>query len=83
VFARAERRIYRRIPPPGQLIILTLDVPVARTRKPSTTAAALEAKVHAIADLAASPARSAKVVDAGRPLDEVIRDVKEIVWGGL
>lgn len=82
-FARAERRIYRRIPPPDQLIILRVEAPVALTRKPSTTAAALEAKVHAISDLAASAAGSATVVDAGRPLDEVIRDVKDIVWGGL
>jgi len=81
---RREEAMYRSIPPPDHVILLSLPVEVALSRKANRAPEAVAAKRQALAqaDLA-SDGLSVISVDASRPTDEVMRDVKAELWQRL
>ncbi|HEY7736131.1 MAG TPA: hypothetical protein VH813_04995 [Candidatus Limnocylindrales bacterium] len=83
--AVAEERVYRRIPPVDHLIVLRVRPDVAVGRKQPRDPAAVARKAAALQDLEATsaPATTVHFVDAERPLDEVLREVRDLVWREL
>ena len=79
---RAEERMYRRIPPPDHVVVLRVSAETARSRKASRAPESVTAKAHAIADMDRSRLDVLEV-DAERPLDEVVAEVKRWVWDRL
>jgi thymidylate kinase len=81
---RREEAVYRAIPPPDSLVKLRLPAAVALQRKASRAPEMVEAKSLALdeADLAAYGIRVVDV-DATRPIEEVVRDVKRELWRQL
>ena len=86
--SRAEVRMYRGFGLPDQLIVLDVRPEVAVRRKPDHVPDLLAAKARAAVELAAfaetssGPARVSRI-DANRPLDAVLLDVKATVWDVL
>ncbi len=86
--AAAEERLYRRMRPPDILFVLDVNPEVALQRKPDHERSAVEAKSRAIGELAAmdsdAPSEFRLVhVDAGQPLDAVLRRLKAQLWKAL
>jgi thymidylate kinase len=79
---RAEERIYRRIPRPDHVIVLQVRAETARTRKVNRLPESVSAKAGAIAAMDRS-GLSVLDVDAERPFEEVLADVKQWVWERL
>jgi thymidylate kinase len=77
--AAMEEAIYRRLPAPDHVIALHVSAAVALARKPSQDPASIAAKARA---LATSSWRGASVtqIDAGQPLEAVLRDARKAVW---
>jgi thymidylate kinase len=86
--SRAEVRMYRGFGLPDQLIVLDVRPEVAVRRKPDHVpdllAAKARAAVHlaALAETSSGPARASRI-DANRPLDAVLLEVKATVWDVL
>lgn len=83
--AAAEETTYRRFGVPDHLIVLLVSPHVSAERKPDHAPEILAAKGRAAQELAAIAEASAEGidlirVDADRPLDEVLAEVKERVW---
>jgi len=81
---RREEAIYRRIPPPDLVILLTIDPTVALARKESANPDGIAAKAGAVLEAARSASGDGVVaVDASQPLDEVVRAVEAEIWRRL
>ncbi len=82
---RMEQRLYRQIRPPEFLLVLEVSPEVSFQRKPDHHPSVLQAKSSAIAALT-SRAREGAIalklfaIDANRPLDEVMGQLKSKVW---
>jgi thymidylate kinase len=80
--ARRERSYYDRISPPDLIVVLRLDPDVAVRRRPDETPAFVRARSAEVWNAPWDEARVA-VVDASRPLEDVVRRVRLDVWRGL
>jgi thymidylate kinase len=80
--AALERRLYDRIPPPDVLVVLRVDPDVAVARKPDERPGFVRPRSAEIYDLDWT-GTGALVVDAGRPQDEVLAEVRAGVWARL
>lgn len=78
----AEEWYYRQILLPDQLIVLRIDPEVAVRRKTTEPADYVRRRARIIWDVDWS-ATHARVVDAGRPLADVLADIKALVWSEL
>jgi thymidylate kinase len=78
----AEVSYYARILPPDCLIVLRLDPELAVRRKPEEPADYVRTRGRVVWDTDWS-ATEARVVDAGRTLPEVLRQLKSIIWSVL
>jgi thymidylate kinase len=83
--AAAERQAYDRIPPPDHLVVLQVRPEVATGRKRPRDPATLAKKASALLALdgATLPGSAVHLVDAERPLDAVVAEVRDIVWREL
>jgi thymidylate kinase len=79
---RAEERLYRRIPSPDHVVVLQVSPETARARKASRSPDGTAAKARGIAEMDRSRL-SVLLVDAERPLDEVVAEVKRGIWERL
>jgi thymidylate kinase len=78
----AEERLYRRIPPPDHVVVLRVSPEIARARKVSRSPDSIALKANGIAAMDRSRL-SVLDVDAERPLDEVVAEVKRWIWDRL
>ena len=78
----AEEWYYRQILLPDQVIVLRVDPEVAVRRKTTEPADYVRRRAWVIWNVDWS-ATGAQVIDAGRPLVEVLSDLKALVWRGL
>jgi hypothetical protein len=78
----AEEWYYRQIVPPDHVIVLRVDPEVAVRRKTTEPPDYVRRRARIIWDVdwSATPAR---VVDGGRPLVEVLAELKTLVWSQL
>jgi hypothetical protein len=84
--AALERRAYERIPPPDHLVVLQVRPEVAVGRKAPRDPAVIAEKAAALLAFEPDGAPAGTVVhivDAERPLHDVARDVRDIVWQEL
>ncbi len=73
------RRAFRCFPQPDRVILLLADAATIYSRKQEVEFAELERQLAAYRELAAELGERALIVDAGKPLDAVVRDVCEEV----
>ncbi len=73
------KRAFRLFPKPDRVIFLLADAPTIRARKQEVAYEELERQLAEYHRLAGSMGDRAAVVDAGRPLEEVVRRVMEEV----
>jgi thymidylate kinase len=78
-FRRAEAHIYRRIPLPDKLIVLRVDPDVSAARKPHEPADWLRARCREVWDFDWDHT-DAHVIDAGRPLPDVVLEAISASW---
>jgi thymidylate kinase len=81
--ARLERRYYERIGRPDVLIVLRVDPDIAAERKRGTDEEAvvrLRSEEISRVDWSGS---GAVLVDADRPKDDVLNEIKSAVWSRL
>ncbi len=80
--ARQETSIYSRMLRPDMLFVLQLDPELAVTRKPEEPAEYVRRRGRAVwaVDWATT---GAQVIDASRPLPEVLDDLKSRIWPNL
>ena len=78
----AEEWYYRQILPPDQMFVLRVDPEVAVRRKTTEPPDYVRRRARIIWDADWSETR-AHVVDAGRPLAEVVAELKALVWSAL
>ena len=78
----AEGRYYRQLPPPDRVIVLLVDPDLAVRRKPLEPVDHVRQRAGAVWDTDWAGTR-AHVVDAGRPLPEVLAALKSTIWAEL
>jgi thymidylate kinase len=80
--ARWELEVYRAATrtAPDLAFKLSVDADVARQRKPEVSAAEVRRRLSALARIDYGPSCRIVEVDASRPLDRVLADVKRNVW---
>jgi thymidylate kinase len=81
--AKAEARLYRRFSPPESIVVLDVDPTVAAARKPDHDIVAIRAKTSVAAGLsgrAGRPGPRIVALDANRPFELVLGDVKKELW---
>lgn len=76
---RVEQWYYRRITPPDVVIVLLLDPEIAARRKTDEPPDYVRARSRIIWETDWSTT-GAHLVDAARPLPEVLAELKELVW---
>ncbi len=76
---RAEQWYYRQITPPDVIIVLLVDPEIAVQRKTDEPADYVRARSRIIWDTDWS-GTGAHIVDAGRPLAEVLADLQTLIW---
>lgn len=86
--ARREEAMYQGLGVPDVLVFLHVDPAEAARRKPDHAPEVLDAKTRAAAELADLAGRSTEPrrvidVDAGAPLDDVLRTLKSELWDVL
>lgn len=84
-FAGVEQRLYRKIHPPEFLFVLEVSPEVSHQRKPDHQPATLAAKSRAVAaftSLVSDGNHQLNLfsIDANRPLDEVLSQLKTRIW---
>lgn len=79
---RAEQWYYRHITPPDVMIVLMLDPELAVQRKWNEPPDYVRARARIVAETDWS-GTGAHVVDAGRPLPDVLSDLKALIWGQI
>ena len=77
-----EAGYYRRMLPPDVLIVLRIEPELAVRRKPEEPAAYVRDRARIMWDADWSGTR-AHIVDAGRPLAEVLAEIMAVVWGEI
>jgi thymidylate kinase len=77
-----ERRFYERMAPPDLLFLLQLDPETAVSRKPTEPAEYVRKRARLTADADWSKS-GARIVDAARPLPEVVATLKSELWSTL
>lgn len=77
--AAREERLYRELPRPDHLIVLRVSAAVAKARRPEHAADDLAARAEAMSVLDAGDLPMT-VIDADRPLDEVLAAVRATIW---
>jgi thymidylate kinase len=77
-----ERRFYERMAPPDLLFLLQLDPETAVSRKPTEPAEYVRKRARLTADTDWSKS-GARIVDAARPLPEVVATLKSELWSTL
>jgi thymidylate kinase len=77
--ARMEEDLYQQITDPDQIIALRVDPDTSRLRKPDHDFETITQKAEAI-DEAISTLPGIKVIQADAPIDQVVRQVKSIIW---
>ena len=80
--ARAEQRYYERFGREDILIVLQVDPETAVRRKTSEPAEYVRNRVRIVMERDWSSS-GARVVDAARPIPEVLHDLKALVWSEL
>jgi thymidylate kinase len=85
VFASAEQSIYRQIGPPEHYVLLNVSPDVSLQRKPDHDRTAVTAKARFLNQFAVALEREADSVNlvpinADRPFEEVVRQLKTAVW---
>jgi hypothetical protein len=80
--ARRELRLFREATatPPDVAVILAVDLETARSRRPTSEPGLLRRKADAVDSLSFPPTTRVVRIDANRPLDQVLADVKQSVW---
>ncbi len=78
----AEEWYYRQILPPDRVIVLLVDPELAVRRKTTEPADYVRRRCRLVWDVDWAAA-GARVVDAGRPLAEVLAELKSVVWSEL
>ena len=76
---RAEQGYYRHITPPDVIVVLMVDPQVAVRRKTTEPPDYVRARARIIWETDWT-GTGAHLVDAGRPLPEVVADLKVLVW---
>ena len=79
---RWEASYYERMSPPDVLIVLQLDPETAVRRKPEEPSDYVRGRAQAVWQTDWTEV-GADVIDAGRPLPEVLRDLKTQIWSRL
>lgn len=87
-FSRLERRLYRQIQMPDLLLVLEVSPEVSLERKPDHDWEAIEAKKIALGKLAslveAAPKKvRVSYINASLPLETVLGQIKQEIWGAL
>lgn len=82
LLARAEASYYRRILPPEVLIVLRLDPETAVRRKTTEPPHYVRSRNRIMWEIDWS-ATAAHVINADRPLGDVVADLKALVWAEL
>ena len=77
-----ESEYYRRIVPPDTLLVLRLDPELAVLRKPDEPADYVRARGRAVWETDWT-GTAARCTDTSRPLPEVLKDLKALVWSAL
>ena len=77
-----EAEYYRRILPPDALLVLRLDPELAVLRKPDEPADYVRARGRAVWETDWT-GTAARFTDTSRPLPEVLKDLKSLVWSAL
>jgi thymidylate kinase len=77
-----EAAYYRRMLPPDVLIVLRIEPELAVRRKPEEPAAYVRDRARIMWDADWTGTR-AHIVDAGRPLAEVLAEIMAIAWGEI
>jgi thymidylate kinase len=78
----AEESYYKRILPPDALFVLRLDPNLAVLRKPDESAEYVRARGGVVWETDWT-GTTARVVDVDRPLNEVLQQLKSLVWSVL
>ena len=82
-FAKAlrdlEARYYQGISPPDLLLVLNLDPELAARRKLTEPAEYVRARTRIVWETDWRGAR-ARIIDAARPLPEVVSELKSLIW---
>ena len=81
--AQVERRLYQAIAPPDCIIALQVSPEVALARKPDHVPERVTAKSTALRKLHGHHALRLTHVDADAPLEQVLLQVKRVVWSLL
>ncbi len=82
LLARVERSYYDRIGPDSLLVVLRVDPETAVRRKTTEPADYVRSRAQTVWETDWSQTR-ARVVDANRPLPDVVADLKRIIWTTL
>ena len=84
-FASREARAYEWANryPPDLVIRLNVSPPVAVGRKPEMTLQEVTRRVQAVRSLTFGPGAKVVDLDADRPLEEVVREVKWTIWSAI
>lgn len=82
ILIKMEQTYYNRISPPDQLIVLRVDPELAVRRKAKESHSHVARRSSEIWNLDWSDT-FARVVDANRPRDEVIEEVRTLIWADL
>ncbi len=77
--AAAEERIYRAILPPEHVFVLHVSPDVSQTRKPGHKRELIEVKSRAIKQIARD-GFDLTDIDADRPLEAIVLEVKSALW---
>lgn len=80
--AGMEEDLYRQITDPDQIIALRVDPDTSRLRKPDHDFETITQKAKAI-DEAITTLPGLKVIQADAPIEQVVRQVKSIIWERL
>jgi len=79
--SRREAFYYRQIQPPDLMVVLKLDPETAVRRKTEETAESVRARSTEVWNLGWE--KFARVLDAGRPREEVLSAARKIIWSSL
>lgn len=76
---QAEAVLYRQIQPPDHVILLQVSPAVSQSRRPEDNRASLAAKAQAIQAIGAGGYKLT-VIEAEQPLEDVLAQVKPVLW---
>lgn len=76
-----DRRLYASIPAPDMVVVLRVTPEIAVRRRPDADPRVIDSRAREVLDAAWGP--DVAVIDATRPVDTVLRNVKTSVWSRL